>query len=462
MIPAKGWENKKVAVLGLGRSGMAAVRSLLEGKATVIAWDDQDLRREQAQNLGAPLKDLMHISWENISGLVLSPGIPHQFPKPHPIVSKALQKGVPLVSDVDVLYQSQHSCRFIGITGTNGKSTTTALVTHLLKTAGFPAQAGGNIGRAALDLDIFSGNQQQGIYVLELSSYQLELLKSVHFEAGLLLNIQPDHLERHGGFPGYVAAKQKLFDHVKGFKVICVDDPECLTLYKHHQKRRESESISFSCKDFSVPLHVKEGLLKDKTRFPEREIDLTLNDALKAPHNWQNALGAYAVLRHFNIPWETLRKGFETFSGLEHRQEFVPSPDAILYINDSKATNMNASLQALKAFQNIFWLLGGEPKDEDYTLALPFASKIKKAYAFGKARPKIKKAFHNHIQTSDYETLDEALSQARQDALQYTKSCHETLQPVILLSPACASFDQFKDFEERGNTFKHLVKEMDS
>lgn len=457
MIPAKGWANKKIAVFGLARSGLAAVKSLLAGQANVIAWDDNVDQQQAAQQLGATVQDLSILDWKGIEGLVLSPGIPHRFPKPHPIVSQALQAGVLLVSDIDLLYQAQSSSQFIGITGTNGKSTTTALVAHLLKEAGYVVQMGGNIGRAALDLDPLP---PEGIYVLELSSYQLEISHMLCLDSALFLNIKPDHIARHGSFKGYMDAKERVFNQVKGVKALNVDYPELYEMAKRHQKREDSTAtvILFSCKDTKIPLHVQNGRLYDTERFPKKSINLLETHSLKAEHNWENALGAYAALTPYSIPFETLQRGFETFPGLAHRQETVQETNNILYVNDSKATNVDSSLQALKVFDSIFWILGGRAKEDDFTQALAFASKIRKAYVYGEARQKIKDALSPTLSLDVFDTLEQALRQAQVDARQVS----QTSRPVVLLSPACASFDQYKNFEVRGDWFKKLVREMAS
>lgn len=454
MIVTQGWKNKNIAVLGLARSGLACVQSLIAGHAHVIAWDDNSAQRTKAESLGASIQDLSTLDWTSIEGLVISPGIPHQFPKPHPIIEQAIQAKIPLISDIDLLYQSQPDCRFIGITGTNGKSTTTALVTHLLKEAGYLVQMGGNIGKAALDLDPLP---PEGIYVLELSSYQLDSIKDLVLNNALLLNIKPDHLDRHGGYEGYQKAKKRIFQNVKEIKAIGVDCPETLALYQQMQTNSEG-IIPFSVGDSTFPLHVIKGVLKDTHRFPNQSIDLKETPALKAEHNWQNALGAYAVLYNFNISFDAFRKGFMSFPGLVHRQEVIPTSDKIMFINDSKATNVDSCLQALKVFDTIYWILGGRAKQDDFTQTFPYASKIRKAYIYGEARSPIQQSLKSAILTESFETLQEAFEKAYQDARQALKE--ET--PVILLSPACASFDQFQDFEERGNTFKKLVQEVTS
>ena len=441
MIPTKEWSGKTVAVLGLARSGLAGVESLVAGDVNVLAWDNKESLRHEAEAAGATIQDLDTVDWSQVDGFFLSPGIPHLPDQASPTVLKALEAEVPIISDIDLLYNSQSDQKFIGITGTNGKSTTTALVGHLLTTAKIPNQTGGNIGRAALDLDILP---QEGVYVLELSSYQLERMEIAQFDSALLLNIKPDHLERHGNMEGYVKAKARLFERVKLSKIISQDDEHsCQVLAQN------PGATPVSCNS-KTQMRIEGGILMDgETAI----IDLKKTPSLFAEHNWQNALGAYAVTKFLGISQEDYVKGFQTFPGLEHRQERVLEKDNILYINDSKATNVDSALQALKAYENIYWIVGGRAKQDDYQECLKYAPHIKHVYAIGEARKTISEALSGTLKVTSLETLDQALIQARKDV-------NGASNAVVLLSPACASFDQFKDFEARGEHFKHLVREM--
>lgn len=450
MIPARHWKGKRVAVLGLARSGMAAVKAFVAGKAEVIAWDDKEELRQAAHQEGAHIQDLASIAWDAIDGFLLSPGIPHRLPSPHPAAQQALAAAVPLLSDLDILYESVTNAGFIGITGANGKSTTTALITHLLHTAGIEAQAGGNIGTAALDLNPFS---TQGVYVTELSSYQLERLQKIELDSAVLLNIQPDHLDRHGGMEGYIDAKKKIFERVKTSKAISIDDSFCKAIAKEQEQISSCAVIPFSCKNTEPLIHAENGLLIDRSFSSSPLIDLKATPALFAEHNWQNAVAAYAALKYLSLETALLAKGFQTFPGLEHRQELVIAHNAIRYVNDSKATNMDATLQAFKAFDNIYWIAGGKPKRDDFKQALAYASKIRKVYTIGEAQEILYASLAPALEVIKCGTLPQAFYQARKDAEK------DSTNAVILLSPACASFDQFKDFEERGKIFKHLIKE---
>lgn len=468
MIPARGWQNKTALVLGLGRSGMATVQSLKAGGAHVLVWDDYPPLRHQAQDRGGVVQDWRHLFWPAVQGLFLSPGIPHHLPQPHGAVVMAQEAGVPLCSDVDLLSQSLGpQTQLIGVTGTNGKSTTTALITHLLTTAGIQAQAGGNIGRAALSLDPFKG---PGVYVLEVSSYQLMLMRDTVFASAVLLNLEPDHLERHGDMAGYAQAKERLFHHVTHTCAISVDDPHSREIWNRHpytqrkhsqehkkeQKKQEAERVWLSCgsgEQGGDGLFVKDGWLYDPRISLDPLIDLKTTRELQGEHNWQNALGAYAAVRFLSLPLEKILKGFLTFKGLEHRQEKVLRHGTVLYINDSKATNMASALQALKAFDRIYWIVGGRSKGDDFQGALPYCHKICKVYAMGEAASEIKRALSPQKNVEICGNLHKAFQRAQEDALQDPEPC------VILLSPACSSFDQFLDFEERGRAFKALVME---
>lgn len=455
MIPAKGFAGKTIVVYGLGRSGLAGVRSLLAGNAHVIAWDDLPEKRDVAKDLDADIQDLRKIDWQKVDGLLLSPGIPHKYPKPNLHVIQALEAGVPMLSDIDILYESQIHCVFIGVSGTNGKSTTTALINHLLKTAGKKVQMGGNIGVAALDLDPYP-ETSPGIYVLELSSFQLDHIQKTTFESAVILNIESDHLNRHGGMDGYVKAKQKLFDRVKISKVISGDYEPCLKIIEKEKKKEPEKLIVVSC-HHSSEISGFQGHIID-THLPNFDVAELLGTNLEAFHNWENAVAAYAATKFMNLTLEKIHDGVKTFPGLEHRQEAFLTTDTCLFINDSKATNIASTKTALEAFYDKSisrWILGGRSKGGDFSQFFHYADKIKKTYVYGEARLEIETALKPKFNVATFETLEQATKQAYEDMI-----ADPDPHKCILFSPACASFDQFKDFEERGRTFKSIVKEL--
>jgi UDP-N-acetylmuramoylalanine--D-glutamate ligase len=453
MIVPTGFKGQKVVVLGLGRSGRTVAQSLLKAGADVLAWDDQEETREVAQSQGIPIIDLPSFEWEEVNHLILSPGIAHRYPTPHPLVLQAQRAGLQPLSDLEVLFQSQPQACYIGITGTNGKSTTTALMAHILKDCGEIIEVGGNLGIPVMELNPL---QEDGTYVLELSSYQLEIAPSLHLNVGVLLNITPDHLERHGGMEGYIAAKQLIYrnGNPQDTLVISVDDPYCLSIYESLKESGNVGLLPFSVHSV-VPdgIYVEDGVLYEKN---QPVVDLKQFDRLKGAHNWQNAAAAFAALRSRGLEIETIAKGMKSFPGLAHRQQVVAHHKNVLFVNDSKGTNGDAVEKALLAYQgiSIYWLLGGQAKEEGITKLKPYFSTIKHAFLFGEASAAFASTLEGEVPYTFCETLEEAVNKASKQAFRDQKP-----DAVVLLSPACASFDQFKDFEERGDLFCQYVQE---
>ena len=437
--------GRPVAVLGLGKSGLTAARALAASGAEVWAWDDDAAKRTQLATT-----DLYACDWTRPSALVLSPGIPYRFPKPHPVAAKAEAAGCPVIGEVELLFRAQPRARYLGITGTNGKSTTTALIGHLLARAGKRIEVGANLGTPALALAPLA---EEGTYVLEMSSYQLELVPSARFDIGVMLNITPDHLDRHGGMAGYAAAKARIFQHQKkdDWAVIGIDDEPSRRI---HDSLRGGQHVATLAIGRAVPdaITVQDAILRDERG--RRVMDLGRAPALPGPHNWQNAAAAYATARALGIPESEIIAGIETYPGLAHRQELIAERDGIRFVNDSKATNADATAKALACYDPIYWILGGRPKETGLDGLEPYYPRVARAYLIGEAAADFERRLQAHgVATRQCGTLDRAVAAAVDDA-----AAEHRPGAVVLLSPAAASFDQFSGFEERGNRFRSLVE----
>jgi UDP-N-acetylmuramoylalanine--D-glutamate ligase len=455
MIVAPGYEGRKVAVLGLARSGRAAAASLLVGGAEVIAWDDSEKTRSGiAAEL--PLADLTRIDWREIAALVLSPGIPHSFPQPHPAALAARAAGVPIIGDIELVARAEREARLIGITGTNGKSTTTALIGHILATAGKAVEVGGNLGPPALGLKPLGAD---GSYVLEMSSFQLELLDTAVFDIAVLLNITPDHLDRHGDMTGYVAAKKRIFagQGAAATAVIGVDDEICREIAAGLRRDGKARVIPISVQGTAAGgVYVQDGWLVDALEgAPARVFDLKDAPRLPGTHNAQNAAAAYAVARRAELSAEATIAGIRTFPGLAHRQELVDTIDGLRYINDSKATNADATEKALACYEAIYWIAGGLPKAGGITSLAPYFKRLRHAFLIGNAAGEFAATLDGKVSYTRCGDLASAVAAASNRA----RGEHAP-DAVVLLSPACASYDQFPNFEVRGDTFCRLVGEL--
>ncbi len=462
MIHLSGMEGARFAVMGLGGSGLAAARALAAAGASVSAWDDDVARREAARAEGLALQDLTSGGWDDARALVLSPGIPHTFPAPHPVAEKARELGIPIICDIELLAGSGSDARFIGITGTNGKSTVTALIGHIFEIAGRPAAVGGNLGPAALQLD---DPGPEGAFVLELSSYQIERLATRAFDIAVLINISPDHLDRHGGIDGYVAAKEGLFDLTRpgAIAVIGADDAHCHAIEERLAARGDLKVIPISGAG-PVPggVWVEDGHVIDGRGATSALIaDLKLAPALPGLHNAQNAAAAAAVALSAGIAPAHVAEGLASYPGLPHRQETVRRIGQVAYINDSKATNPDAALRAIACYRNVFWIAGGRAKDGGF-VELTRArgtelTRVIHAFLIGEAADAIAQALGGAVPLTLAGTLDGAVGQAHRMAQAAVSADAPAGGAVVLLSPACASFDQFRDFADRGEAFRGAV-----
>jgi len=456
MIDLAPFRGVTIAVFGLARSGLVAAEALQKSGAYVWAWDDNEDRRQAAAALGISLVDLYRQDLSAVKTLVLSPGVPLHHPKPHPIVLKARSAGCEIIGDIDLLGQIQRNAKYIGITGTNGKSTTTALIGHILKKIGVTTEVGGNLGIPVLSLEPLS---QGGVYVLEMSSYQLNLTSSIIFDVSILLNISPDHLDRHGNMAGYAAAKERIF---KGqgkteTAIIGIDDPICHKIYDQLREKSVQKLIPISTqKKPAGGIYVEDGVIIDDTEgFKQKAVILTDIETLPGHHNWQNAAAAYAAIKALGIPSAEIARAMDSYPGLDHRQERIAYVDDVLYINDSKATNVDSTARALSCYSNIYWIAGGRSKDGGFEALEPFLPHVRSVYLIGEAADLIAAFLSRKVTYHLCGNLVTAVQRAHQDAL-----ADHLRNPVVLLSPACASFDQFKDFEDRGNRYRAIVAEL--
>jgi UDP-N-acetylmuramoylalanine--D-glutamate ligase len=449
-----------IAVFGLGRSGLAAAKALHEADAEVWAWDDDEGARARAKDAGVPLVDLYMADWSQHTTLVVSPGVPLHHPKPHPIVTLARNAGCEVIGDIELLARCQRDCAYIGVTGTNGKSTTTALIGHILQTAGREAEIGGNIGVPAMDLESMG---PEGAYVLEMSSYQLDLTLSITFDVAVLLNISNDHLDRHGGLDGYIKAKRQIFHRQTKPRtaVVGVDDAHSRAVYDDLKKTGDQVVVPISGQGPAAGgVYVSAGTLFDDTEGSNTPImNLGVVKTLTGTHNAQNAAAAYAACRAAGLGAPVIAACINSYPGLVHRQERVDIVDGVLYVNDSKATNADAAARALASYQDIYWIAGGRPKDGGLEPVLDSLSSVRHAFLIGEAAAAFGQALDGRAPYTVSGDLQTALDQARVMAAadRVEKGLAE---PVVLLSPACASFDQFSDFEARGDAFRDLVEAL--
>jgi UDP-N-acetylmuramoylalanine--D-glutamate ligase len=461
MIPVRGFEGKTVAVFGLARTGLAAARALIAGGAHAALWDENAERRAAAEAEGLPLVDLATADWSRFAALMLSPGVPLTHPAPHWTVEKANAAGVEIVGDMELFARTVNAApehkkpKIVAITGTNGKSTTTALIGHVCAQAGRDVRIGGNIGVGVLDLEDMHGG---AVYVLEMSSYQLDLTSSLHADVTVILNISPDHLERHGAMEGYVAAKRRvLLNQGKGdTAVIGVDDPwgQQICTEITAANRRTIVPISAN-KAMGRGVYVLNGLLYDATGERAQEVaDLNRARSLPGRHNWQNAAAAYAAAKGLGIAPDEAAEHLLTFPGLAHRMETVATLGRVRFVNDSKATNADAARQALSSYPKSYWIAGGRAKTDGVEALEDLFPRVAKAYLIGEAAPAFAQALKGKAPTLECGALDVAVAQAYADASASGQDA------IVLLSPACASFDQYADFEERGEAFRSAVQRL--
>jgi UDP-N-acetylmuramoylalanine--D-glutamate ligase len=445
VITARAFAGKHYAVYGLARSGIATVEALLASGARVTAWDDSLLPGEgrgpgQPEPLlrsgldpglrrGIENANLNEADLSQFDSLVVTPGLPLNR---HPIAQCGREAGIEIIGDIELFARARPELpphKVVGITGTNGKSTTTALVHHILETAGVPTAMGGNIGLPILAQDPLP---EGGVYVLELSSYQIDLTQSLDCDVAVLLNITPDHLDRYENFEAYAASKFRLFE-MQGRErrsLISKDDGTSRKLAMQAWFRRDSPTW-FSGRDATA----------HQTSWP----------ALQGPHNAQNAAAAHAVCRALGLDEGQIARGLKTYPGLPHRMERIREKGGVTFVNDSKATNPTATAPALAAFSAIRWICGGRAKTDDLDECSPFFGHVRKAYTIGEAGELFASLLSPHMTVAECETLERAVGEAAAEAQE---------GDTVLLSPACASFDQFRDFEDRGDRFRSLVEAL--
>ena len=466
MIPVRGFEGKTVAVFGLARSGLTAARALVAGGAKVVVWDEKPAAREAAAAEGLSVEDLRAADWYEFDSLVLSPGVPLTHPEPHWTVTMAKAAGVEIIGDIELFARTVNAApahkrpKIVAITGTNGKSTTTALIGHILTAAGRDTRIGGNIGVGVLDLEDMHGG---AVYVLEISSYQLDLTSSLKPDVAILLNISPDHLDRHGGMEGYVAAKRRiLLNQGKGdTAVIGVDDAwgQRICTEITAANRRTICPIS-SGRSMGRGVYALSGVLYDATGERVMEVaDLLRARSLPGRHNWQNAAAAYAAVRALGLSVEDAASGLITFPGLAHRMETVAQIAGVRFVNDSKATNADAARQAMASYPRFFWIAGGRAKLGGIDSLTDLVPRVARAYLIGESAGEFAQVLDGKVDFVVSGDLASATRAAFADA-QAAQAQDGGGEAIVLLSPACASFDQFTDFEARGEAFRAAVTEL--
>ena len=456
MIPVTTFKGKTVALFGLGGSGLATALALSAGGADVIAWDDSAASVENASSAGIRTGDLRHLDWQAVDALVLSPGVPLTHPKPHWSAELARAAGVEIIGDVELFARERRAhapdCPFVAITGTNGKSTTTALIAHILKSSGRDTQLGGNIGTAVLTLDPPKAGR---FYVVECSSYQIDLAPTLDPSAGILINLTPDHLDRHGSMQHYADVKERLVA-ASDTAIVGVDDSHC-TMIADRIERAGTKVVRISKRNV-----LADGIYADGTRLvlaqsgATRQIaDLSAIQTLRGAHNAQNAAAAVAACLAVGLGEDEIRAGLVSFPGLKHRMQPVGRKGGTLFVNDSKATNADAAAPALSSFERIYWIAGGVPKEGGISSLAAFFPKIAKAYLIGEAAPEFAATLGAAVPFDLSGTLERAVQDAAADAEKDGNG------PVaVLLSPACASFDQYKNFEVRGDAFVRHVSAL--
>lgn len=458
MIPVTSFAGKTVAVFGLGGSGLASCHALKAGGAEVVASDDNATSLADAASKGFVTADLRTVSWANFAALVLTPGVPLTHPQPHWTVLAAKDAGVEVIGDIELFCRERKrhapDAPFIAITGTNGKSTTTALVAHLMREAGYDTQMGGNIGTAILSLEPPAKGR---VHVIEMSSYQIDLTPSLDPAVGILLNVTEDHIDRHGTIEHYAAVKERLVAGVQqsGIAIVGVDDRWCAAI---------ADRVAQAGKNVvrvSVKHPVADGICLEGETIVRvdggarsRIASVAEIGSLRGLHNAQNAACASAAVLALGVGADVLQQGLRTFPGLAHRMEQIGRHGRVLFINDSKGTNADAAARALSSFRDIFWIAGGKPKTGGIESLREFFPRIRKAYLIGEAAEEFAKTLGD-VPHEISKTLEDAVPHAARDA-----EASGLGEPVVLLSPACASFDQFPNFEKRGDRFRDVANAL--
>ncbi|MCI2397990.1 UDP-N-acetylmuramoyl-L-alanine--D-glutamate ligase [Aliiroseovarius subalbicans] len=464
MIPVQGYETRKVAVLGLGRSGLATAAALRAGGADALCWDDSAEARAAAEAAGHTIHDLTRgNAWEGVDALIVSPGIPHLYPEPNKLIARAMDAGVPVDNDIGLFFHSfatgewdefEVMPRIVAVTGSNGKSTTSALIHHILSETGRATQLAGNIGRGVLDIDPAHDGE---VVVLELSSYQTDLARALTPDVAVFTNLSPDHLDRHGGMGGYFAAKRRLFaEGGPDRAVIGVDEAEGVFLAGQLAEGATDDRVIRVSVDRKLTgpgwqVFARKGYLSEYRKGRQvASIDLRGVKGLPGSHNHQNACCAYAVCRTLGLAPRVIEQAFHSFKGLPHRSQIVGEAGGVTWVNDSKATNVDAATAALQAFDRIRWIGGGLGKDGGIEDLAPHLGAVVKAYLIGHS------ARDFALQLGDVphqicETMAAAVAAAAKDA---------EAGDTVLLAPAAASFDQYPNFEKRGEDFTRLVQNL--
>jgi UDP-N-acetylmuramoylalanine--D-glutamate ligase len=453
MIPVTTFAGKTVAVFGLGGSGLATCHALIAGGANVIAFDDDAKKVAEAKAANVGTADLRAIDWSKVAALILTPGVPLTHPDPHWSAKLAQAANVEIIGDVELFCRERRAhapdAPFVAITGTNGKSTTTALIAHILREAGRDVQMGGNIGVPVLQLEPPARERH---YVIECSSYQIDLAPSIDPTVGIMLNVTPDHIDRHGTIENYAAVKSRILGRAQT-RIVGVDDDFGRGMMKG----------LVAMQKFVVPISIKQivphgyvggekNIYRTGASEAEEVADLTGIGSLRGSHNMQNAVAAFAACSALGVDDKTIQAALRTFPGLAHRMEEIGRKGAVLFINDSKATNADSAAKALASFENIYWIAGGKQKEGGIESLTEFFPRIAKAYLVGEAAQDFAATLNEHVPYEMSGTLDTAVAQAARDAAASGKGA------VVLLSPACASFDQFRNFEIRGEHFRALVQ----
>ena len=462
MIPVQGFDGQTVAVLGFGRSGKATLHALQAGGAQVVVWDDGAAARDAAQADGFTLRDLSKVSgFDSIARLIVSPGISHLYPTPNPIIVAAWRAGVPVDNDIGLFFQSFATDewssyttipRVIAVTGSNGKSTTSALIHHIVSESGRATQMAGNIGRGVLDIDPAHDGE---VIVLELSSYQIDLARALTPDVAVLTNISPDHLDRHAGLGGYFAAKRRLFSEGGPDRcVIGIDDTEGEFLANQMAMGATDDRViqvssGQKLDNAAWSVFARKGFLSEYRKGRQvTSIDLREIGGLPGAHNHQNACAAYAACRTLGLSPKALATAMHSFCGLPHRSQLIGEKNGVRFVNDSKATNVDSAAKALQAFPNIRWICGGLQKEGGLEDLLPYVGAVQHAYVIGREAENFARQLPG-VMATVCSTMDVAVAAAATDAM---------AGDVVLLAPACASFDQYDSFETRGDDFMAQVQ----
>tara|TARA_B100001996_G_scaffold127105_1_gene96423 strand:+ start:1395 stop:2801 length:1407 start_codon:yes stop_codon:yes gene_type:complete len=466
MILINEFSGSKAAVLGLGRTGISVLNSLNNSGVDTVCWDDNLDARQQAKELGFNVENILHGSnWAEFDLLIISPGISFLYPKPHDVVKKARQNNVRIDNDIGLFFSSidknywekfEKEPRIIGVTGSNGKSTTSFLISHLIERAGIPSEIGGNFGKPVLSFNPFKDGE---VKIIELSSYQTEVASTLKCDISVFLNFSPDHLDRHGGAGGYFNAKQRLFTIGNSERnIICVDNKEGEFLFNSLEtdELARGSNIAIASKrnisNYGWSVFINKGFLVEwKNRKQVASFDLKPRLSFLRSFNLQNICAAYAVARSLNISPKAIWESLDSFEGLTHRNQLVLEKDGVKYVNDSKATNVEAALNSILQYDSVRLILGGLAKKGGISKLTMHMNQVKKIYLIGDAAKDFSSELKGNVEYEISKTLEEAVNSATNDSV--AGDC-------ILLAPACASFDQFKDFEERGKKFISLVENI--